>query len=177
MAQPIKSKIQEAHPEVNIHPFLTLLIDGTNLLRISMADTKRNTSGYHIGGIFQFLLQVKMLLKKYDFDYVYVFFDDEYSGELRYRVYSEYKANRDKKYGEHVGISDYMKKYNDTLKNMQKYIFEKKAPKMEEGEPIKPKERRPSPWSMSSTKREGRLCRRRTAAWCACSCGRRKPAS
>lgn len=141
MAQPIKSKIQEAHPEVNIHPFLTLLIDGTNLLRISMADTKRNTSGYHIGGIFQFLLQVKMLLKKYDFDYVYVFFDDEYSGELRYRVYSEYKANRDKKYGEHVGISDYMKKYNDTLKNMQKYIFEKKAPKVEEGEPIKPKEK------------------------------------
>ena len=141
MAQPIKKVIQEAHPEVNIHPFLTLLVDGTNLLRISMADTKINTNSVHIGGIFQFLLQLKMLLKKYDFSYVYVFFDDEFSGELRYRIYNQYKANRDKKYAEHAGISDYMKKYNDTLKNMQKYIFEKKPAKTEEGEPIKPKEK------------------------------------
>lgn len=126
MAQPVRKNIIEAHPELSEKNLYTLLIDGTNLLRISMVDTKTNSSGIHYGGVFQFLLQVKILLQKKDFDYVYVFFDDEDSGFLRYQIYNDYKANRDKNYSQHnEELSDYMKTYNESLKAMQNAIFNK----------------------------------------------------
>ena len=63
---------------------------------------------------------------KKDFDYVYVFFDDENSGILRYKIYNEYKANRDKNYAENdVELSDYMKQYNARIKAMQNAIYGK----------------------------------------------------
>lgn len=126
MAQPVRKNIAELHPEVSEQSEYTLIIDGTNLLRISFADDRVNTDGVHYGGIFQFLLQMKIMLKKKDFDYVYVFFDDEDSGILRYQIYNGYKANRDKHYEEHSEeLSDYMKEYNATLKRMQNAIFNK----------------------------------------------------
>ena len=132
MVQPVRNIIKEMHPEINEKSIYTLLIDGTNLLRISMTDPKINTDGIHYGGVFQFLLQLKILLQKKDFDYVYVFFDNEDSGILRYRIYNQYKANRDKNYMEHDGeLSDYMKAYNENLRAMQNAIFNKKKPKSE----------------------------------------------
>ena len=92
--QPVRKIIRETQGDkLSESPIYTLLIDGTNLLKICFADTKINTNGEHIGGVFQFLLQMKLLLNKRDWDYVYVFFDDEYSGVLRYEIYNEYKAN------------------------------------------------------------------------------------
>ena len=91
-----------------------------------MADDKLNTSGVHVGGIFQTLLQLKMLLTKKQYDYVYVFFDDADSGILRYEIYPDYKGNRDKNYEEHAGISEYMRLFNERVRNMQKYVFEKR---------------------------------------------------
>ena len=127
MVQPVRQIIKEMHPDINEKLIYTLLVDGTNLLRICMADSKINSDGIHYGGVFQFLLQLKMLLQKKAFDYVYVFFDDEDSGILRYRIYNEYKANRDKNYMEHDSeVSDYMKEYNKNLKAMQQAIFNKK---------------------------------------------------
>lgn len=126
MAQPIKKKIIEAHPEAAVKPFYTLLVDGTNLLRISFADTKVNRSGVHYGAVYQFLLQLKIMMQKRQFDYVYVFFDDEDSGILRYRIYKDYKANRDKNYAEHDGLSDYMKAVNAKVHQMQDYFNSKK---------------------------------------------------
>lgn len=125
MAQPVKRVIQDAHPDL-IHgePFRTLLIDGNALLFHAMADDKVNEDGIHYGGIFQFLLQMRMLLSKGEFEYVYCFFDSEYSGWQRWKLYHYYKANRDKRY-ENYGVSDYMKAYNDNLKKMQKAIFAK----------------------------------------------------
>ena len=134
MSQPVRQAIAEAHPETLIKPFYTLLIDGSAMLRLSMVDTKTNEQGIHYGGIFQMLLQIKMLMQKADYSYVYVFFDNEDSGILRYNIYKDYKSNRDKKYQEHTALSEYAKKYNENLRNMQKYIFEKKkknSPKKE----------------------------------------------
>lgn len=126
MIQPVRKQIIEKHPELSEKSCYTLIIDGTNLLRISMVDTRINTEGIHYGGIFQFLLQVKLLLQKKDFDYVYVFFDDEDSGILRYEIYNDYKANRDKNYANHSSnISNYMKEYDKSLKAMQNAIFNK----------------------------------------------------
>lgn len=127
MAQPVKRNIAELHPELSEKQTYSLIIDGTNLLRLSFADTRLNTDGVHYGGVFQFLLQIKILLQKKDFDYVYVFFDDEDSGILRYQIYNDYKANRDKHYADQDDseLSDYMKAYNANLKAMQNAIFNK----------------------------------------------------
>ena len=126
MAQPVRQNIIDKHPELAEKPIYSLVVDGTNLLRHCFADDKVNTDGVHYGAVFQFLLQLKILLQKKDFDYVYVFFDDEDSGILRYQIYNEYKANRDKKYAQHSEeLSDYMKDFNENLKAMQRAIFNK----------------------------------------------------
>lgn len=126
MAQPVRQNIVELHPELSEKSTYSLIVDGTNLLRLSFADTRLNTDGVHYGGVFQFLLQIKILLQKKDFDYVYVFFDDEDSGILRYQIYNDYKANRDKNYADKIGeTSDYMNAYNAKLKAMQNAIYNK----------------------------------------------------
>lgn len=64
-------------------------------------------------------------MKAYQYDYVYVVFDDSDSGALRYAIYNEYKANRDKHYS--IGEkSEYWKEYESTLKKMWKNIDAKK---------------------------------------------------
>lgn len=132
MGQPVRKIIKEMHPDINEKLTYSLLVDGTNLLRICFKDESVNTDGVHYGGVFQFLLQLKILLQKKDFDYVYVFFDNEDSGILRYRIYNQYKANRDKNYMEHDGeLSDYMKAYNENLRAMQNAIFNKNKKKNE----------------------------------------------
>ena len=116
MGQPVRKVIKEMHPELSAKPFYTLIIDGNNLLRMSMADTKVNGDGIHYGGIFQFFLQIRMLMTaEYRYDYVYVVFDDTDSGILRYQIYNEYKANRDKNYAKHIMSgeeTDYWKRLN-----------------------------------------------------------------
>jgi 5'-3' exonuclease len=128
--------IAQLHPELAEKQTYSLIIDGTNLLRLSFADTRINTSGVHYGGVFQFLLQIKILLQKKDFDYVYVFFDDEDSGILRYQLYNDYKANRDKNYADKINnTSDYMKAYNAKLIAMQNAIYNK-GNKQKEKKPL-----------------------------------------
>jgi 5'-3' exonuclease len=133
MAQPVRKVIKEIHPELSSKPFYTLIIDGNNLLRQSMADTKVNGNGIHYGGIFQFFLQIRMLMTaEYRYDYVYVVFDDTDSGILRYQIYNEYKANRDKNYAKHIMSgeeSDYWKRLNQTIKGMERAIYKKEQKK------------------------------------------------
>ena len=125
MPQPIKKKIQETHPEmIQDKPFYTLLVDGNSLLFSCMADPKVNSDGIHYGGVFQFLLQLKMIMSKREFDYIYVFFDNEFSGVLRWQIYPQYKANRDKHY-ENYGVSDYMKAVNAKVHSMMSYFNQK----------------------------------------------------
>lgn len=132
MSQPVRQAIQATHPELGAKPFYTLIIDGNNLLRQSMADEKVNVDGLHYGGIFQFFLQIRMMLTSdYKYDYVYVVFDDTDSGILRYQIYNEYKANRDKNYARHLmeggtgEVSDYWRRLNRTIKGMEKAIYNK----------------------------------------------------
>ena len=96
MAQPVRKIIAEQHPDIAEKPIYTLLVDGTNVLKICEVASRVNTRGEEYGAFFTFLVKMKALLKKKDFDYVYVVFDDDNSGIMRYRLYNEYKANRDK---------------------------------------------------------------------------------
>jgi 5'-3' exonuclease len=61
---------------------------------------------------------------------------------MRYRLYNEYKANRDKNYENYMeNSSDYAKAYNEALRNMQRAIYSKKKPKKEKTpEELKAKE-------------------------------------
>lgn len=125
MSQPIPKKIKENNPNIGVKSFNTLLVDGSNLLELSFSASKKtSSSGKEIGGIFAFLLQMKILLQKGNFRYVYVFWDGERSGQLRYQLNTDYKANRDKTY-EDVNLSDYMKAVNARIDAMQNKIYKK----------------------------------------------------
>ena len=127
MPQPVRPIIKEKHQELIEEPVFTLLVDGNSVLRQAFRDNRVNTNGIHYGGVFQFLLQLRMMMQKKDFDYVYVVFDSHDSGILRYQIYPEYKANRDKDYEQSsTETSDYMKAYNAKLAQMQNYLYKKK---------------------------------------------------
>lgn len=135
MSQPIPKKIAESKPELGSKTFNTLLVDGSNILELSsLGDKTVSSNGNRIGGIFQFLLQIKIMLKKANFRYVYVFWDGENSGEHRFILYENYKQNRDKNYTVPDGLSEYMREFNMTLKHMQNYIYggRKKVEKSDE---------------------------------------------
>jgi 5'-3' exonuclease len=115
MNQPIRRKIIETH-DIKPKPFYTLIVDGNNLFKIAISADKRvNRNGDEVGGIFQFLLQLKIMLSKRDFEHCYVMWDGNQSGQLRYQIYQDYKANRDKHY-ELKSESDYDKNINDFVK-------------------------------------------------------------
>lgn len=133
MPQPIPNKLKEKRPElVRNRTFNTLLVDGSNILEIcSKKDRKVSPfTGKIIGGIFQFLLQLKIMMKKANFRYVYVFWDGYNSGQLRYNLYSQYKENRDKTFDD-SGLSDYMKAVNSRVQGMKQYFSKKKHTKEE----------------------------------------------
>lgn len=127
MSQPIPKKVKQNNPDFGVKTFNTLLVDGSNILELSsLGDKTVSSNGKETGGIFQFLLQLKMMLAKANFRYVYVFWDDASGGLYRYMLNQEYKSGRDKAYVIDDGLSDYMKEYNATIKRMQNYIFNKK---------------------------------------------------
>ena len=129
MPQPIKQIIKDKHSElIKDEQITTLLVDGGSLLFMSFADTKVNSDGVHYGAVYQFLLQLRMQLSKKDYDYVYVFFDNEFSGWLRWNIYKPYKENRDKNY-EDYAPSEYMQQCNANIRAMQRYILGKQHKK------------------------------------------------
>ena len=115
MPQPIPKKIKQNNPEIDEKPFKTLLVDGSNVLELSHSGDKRLSSkGEQVGGIFQFLLQLRIILAKGNFRYVYVFWDGDRAGQFRFNELAEYKANRDKNFEEensYKNILDKLAKY------------------------------------------------------------------
>lgn len=128
MPQPIPKKIQQNNPDVCRKSFNTLLIDGSNILELSsLGDNTVSSSGKPIGGVFQFFLQLKMLLQKGNFRYVYVFWDGNRSGQLRVNECLTYKSNRDKDFNDE-NLSDYMKEVNKKIDYMYKRFVKKQDP-------------------------------------------------
>lgn len=124
--QPIPKKIVESKPELAVKKFNTLLIDASNLMEVCFAANKTlNNNGEEIGAIFSFLLQIKLLLRKGNFRYVYAFFDGNQSGALRNECCGEYKLNRSKTYDE-GNLSDYMKAVNAKVRFLEKKIYKQK---------------------------------------------------
>lgn len=135
MVQPIPRKIINSNPQLVEKKFNTLLIDGSNLLELSIsADRRLSSNGKIVGGIYQFFLQLKIMIKKANFEYVYVFWDGERSGQLRFNLLPEYKSNRDKNYDDSE-LSDYMKEVNKRISYMKnKFSYSKIEEKKTEKE-------------------------------------------
>lgn len=127
MKQVIRKTIAKAN-NIQTEPLLyTLLVDGNNLLKISLVDKRMNEKGEEYGAVFQFLYQLQKLLQKKDFNFCVVCWDGYNSGVLRYDYYPEYKANRDKHYEIASQMTDYDKKIADYCKKVIDYHKNHKA--------------------------------------------------
>ena len=122
MKQPIRRNIKENHNISNVKPIYTLLIDGNSVMKMSAVDKRKSGKGLEYGMLYQTLLQIKIQIQKKDYDHVYFMLDGNNSGVLRYKIYNEYKANRDKNYKSEEGKSEYQKEYDKRLNSMQQYF-------------------------------------------------------
>ena len=106
----------------------SLLVDGCNLLKISLVNKELNNDGKEYGGVLNFIRMLGNILLKKDFDYCSVCWDGEGSGVLRYQYYKDYKANRDKHYEDYTStiMNDYLQKYKDYSKKVIAYSKEKR---------------------------------------------------
>lgn len=121
MKQVIRKTIAKAN-NIQTEPLLyTLLVDGNNLLKISLVDKRMNEKGEEYGAVFQFLYQLQRLLQKKDFNFCVVCWDGYNSGVLRYNYYPEYKANRDKHYEMASQMTNYDKKIAEYCKKVIDY--------------------------------------------------------
>ena len=78
----------------------TLLVDGNALFKTGFfgAKDEYNQNGQHIGGLYQFLTILRKILTEDLYHRVYVFWDGNFSGKLRYDIYEPYKSGRGKDY-------------------------------------------------------------------------------
>ncbi len=78
----------------------TLLVDGNALFKVGYFGAKGeyNNKGEHIGGLYSFLTILRKILTDDLYHKVYVFWDGNYSGKLRYEIYEPYKSGRGKDY-------------------------------------------------------------------------------
>lgn len=84
-----------------------LLVDGNSVLKSSLANKDDiNDNGEEYGAIVTFLYRIGNLLSMRDFNHCIVCWDGFNSGALRWRIYKDYKANRDKNYEAASAISN-----------------------------------------------------------------------
>lgn len=78
----------------------TLLVDGNALFKTGYFGAKDayNNNGEHIGGVYQFITTLRKMLSEDLYHRVYVFWDGNFSGLLRYNIYEPYKSGRGKDY-------------------------------------------------------------------------------
>lgn len=76
----------------------TLLVDGNALFKFGYFGAKNqyNHHGQHIGGLYSFLTILRKMLTDDMYHKVYVFWDGNLSGKLRYEFYQPYKSDRGK---------------------------------------------------------------------------------
>lgn len=125
MKQPIRNNVKENNGITEETPIYTLLFDMNSIMKMSMVDKRTSSKGLEYGMIFQTLIQMKILLAKKTWDYVYAMYDGDDSGYLRYEIYKDYKANRDKNYEMH-GKSEYDRFLETYAKKVINYSKEKR---------------------------------------------------
>lgn len=135
MKQPIKKHRAEANG-INTEPiFYSLVIDGNNLLKISLVDKTMNSKGEEYGAVMSFLRILGGILNKKDFNYCMVCWDGIGSGVLRWKLYEDYKANRGKNYFLHdPNMSEYDRKLLEYQSKVIAYSKAKRGIKEDKSE-------------------------------------------
>ena len=135
MKQPIKKHRAEANG-INTEPiFYSLVIDGNNLLKISLVDKTMNSKGEEYGAVMSFLRILGGILNKKDFNYCMVCWDGIGSGVLRWKLYEDYKANRRKNYFLHdPNMSEYDRKLLEYQSKVIAYSKAKRGIKEDKSE-------------------------------------------
>lgn len=135
MKQPIKKHRAEANG-INTEPiFYSLVIDGNNLLKISLVDKTMNSKGEEYGAVMSFLRILGGILNKKDFNYCMVCWDGIGSGVLRWKLYEDYKANRGKNYFLHdPSMSEYDRKLLEYQSKVIAYSKAKRGIKEDKSE-------------------------------------------
>ena len=111
----------------------TLLLDMNNVMKMASVDHKMNNEGKEYGIVLTSLRMMGDILKKKDFNYCIAAFDGEGSGVLRWQLYRDYKANRDKNYENHdPNMTDYEKKLRDFQKLVISHSREKASSENED---------------------------------------------
>lgn len=126
MKQPIKKSVAKANDIDTSKYETTLIVDGNNLMKISLVDKTMNSEGKEYGAVVNFIRMLGKVLLKKDFNYCIVVFDGEGSGVLRWELYNDYKANRDKHYELHTAQTAYDKAINAYCKKVLQYSRDKK---------------------------------------------------
>ena len=120
MKQPVKKRVATANGITNEKQIYTLIVDGNNLLKISSVDKRMNNKGQVYGAVMTFIRKLGTILSKKDFNYCIVSWDGFCSGIMRYRLYPDYKANRDKHYELFAGQTEYEKTIQEGMRNKLK---------------------------------------------------------
>ena len=113
MKQVVRKTVAEANNVDSSQKIYHLVIDGNSVLKSSLVNKDAiNSKGEEYGAILLFLRRVGQLLMKRDFDHCVVCWDGFNSGALRWQLYNDYKANRDKNYEAASAISNPQSDYD-----------------------------------------------------------------
>ena len=135
MKQPIRKRVAEANGIDTKKYYYSCIFDMNNIMKIASVDHKMNNDGKEYGIILTSLRLIGDVLRKKDFDYCIAAYDGEGSGVLRWQLYKDYKANRDKNYEAHnPNKTDYDKYIENYAKNVLRYSREKSEAKEKEEE-------------------------------------------
>ena len=107
MKQVVRESVAKSNNIDTSRKVYHLLIDGNSVLKASLVNKDlMNSKGEEYGAILLFLRSVGKLLMKREFNHCAVCWDGFNSGSLRWKLYADYKANRDKNYEAASAISD-----------------------------------------------------------------------
>lgn len=135
MIQPIRKRVAEANGIKSKNGGYTVVFDMNNIMKMASVDHKMNNDGKEYGIILTSIKMIGDVLRKKDFNYCIAAYDGEGSGVLRWELYKDYKANRDKNYELHnPNKSEYDKYIENYARNILKYSREKSQTKESDDE-------------------------------------------
>ena len=125
MQQVVRKSIVQANNLDTERKVYHLLVDGNSVLKSSLVNkTDVNSNGQEYGAIVTFLYRIGNLLAMRDFDHCVVCWDGFNSGSLRWKIYNDYKANRDKNYEAASAISNPNSDYDAYIAAYCKKVME-----------------------------------------------------
>jgi 5'-3' exonuclease len=128
MKQVIRNTVAMANSIDTQEKVYHLLVDGNSVLKSSLVKKDAiNYKGEEYGGILNFLYRVGNLLMKRDFNHCTVVWDGFNSGSLRWEMYADYKANRDKNYEESTAIANPQSDYDAYINAYCKKVYDWKT--------------------------------------------------